>query len=490
VPDPTTRIDTADVLAVDAAVMRSTDSAGFGVTTAGFVAKPFARLLAEKLALARSLFGEDLDLTSGSAIRKLLEISALEDARTWAALSTMYDNGFVATATGDALSRLGDELGLPRPFLEARGSVALTLTGSLPATLPAPDIPSATLPALEIPRGARMLTPGGHHVATEETVLLSADVPKRDVAVVAFYPGPGHNLDPANPQQKIDRWNEDHIGLQFFKTQRDAAKAAGTPFDVQISQTAKLTGGELLWPDTRYRQLLLRAPRSLWTADAIQIAASLVPGVRQVLVRDAWGGLDINKSIFGNFNFIERLFSSDRDIGTPYYLTVLVAPTLSAIWDGPGNLHEAVESAIEDLRPISIFPAVQEGTVIGVGFKATVVVRRTPLPGGTPAAVNQSQAAKQLKARMMQRVKQYVDNLSFGEPVRAAEVTWALMGEPAVADVHDLMLLRYPSHFEGLTFSGATPSTGPVSLACGVNLLLGTNEIGAFVDDDSGITLV
>jgi hypothetical protein len=479
VPDPSTRIDTADVLSIDAAVMHSSGAEDFGVTTAGFTAKPFARLLAEKLALARSLFGEDLDLTSGSAVRKLLEVSALEDARTWAALSTMYDNGFIATATGDALSRLGDELGLPRPLLEARGTVTLTLTGSLPSSLP----------ALEIPRGARMLTDGGHHTATDETVLLSASSPKRDVAVVAFYPGPEHNLDPANPQQKIKHWNEAYAGLSLFITQRDAAKAAGTPFDVKIEHTAKLTGGEQYWPDTRYRQLLLRAPRSLWTADAIQLAASLVPGVRQVVVRDAWGGLDINKSLFGNFNFIERLFSSDRDIGTPYYLTVLVAPTPSAIWDGPGNLHEAVESAIEDLRPISIFPSIQEGTIIGVGLSATIVVRRTPLPSGTPATVNQSQAAHELKKRLLQRVQQYVDSLSFGEPVRAAEVTWALMGEPAVADVANLHLLRYPSPFEGLTWSGAAPPPGVFPYVCGANVNLRASEIAAFVDDPSGLTI-
>jgi hypothetical protein len=335
-----------------------------------------------------------------------------------------------------------------------------------------------------------MLTDGGHHAATDETVLLSAASPVREVAVVAFYPGPEHNLDPGKPEQKIKSWNPVYEGLTTFFTRRDAAKAEGSPFDVTITHTVKLTGGEQYWPDARYRQLLLRAPRSLWTADAIQLAASLVPGVRQVLVRDAWGGLDINKAIFGNFNFIERLFSADRDIGTPYYLTVLVAPTPSAIWDGPGNLHEAVESAIEDLRPISIFPSVQEGSVVGVGLSASITVRRTPLPGGTAAAVNQSQAARELKKRLMLRVEQYVDNLSFGEPVRAAEVTWALMGEPAVADVAALRLLRYPAPFEGLVAPNQQLPLGVVAYDCGQNVPVGASEIAAFVDDEgAGLTI-
>src|SRR2546426_3603163 len=113
-----TSVDTADVLAVDQAIQQSTGAGTYGLTESGFAPKPFARLLAEKLALARTLLGEDIDLSSGSAIRKLLEVAALEDARTWTALAAMYDAQYVSTATGEALSRLGEEQGLPRPFLE------------------------------------------------------------------------------------------------------------------------------------------------------------------------------------------------------------------------------------------------------------------------------------------------------------------------------------------------------------------------------------
>src|SRR5262245_30261629 len=126
-------LDPTDVLSVDDAVARSTEAGDYGLTDTGFVPKPFSRLLAEKLALARSLFGSDIDLAAGSALRKILEVSALEDARTWAALASMYDNQYVSSARGEALSRLGGEIGLPRPSLEARGAV--TLTAHLPSTL-------------------------------------------------------------------------------------------------------------------------------------------------------------------------------------------------------------------------------------------------------------------------------------------------------------------------------------------------------------------
>ena len=269
--DTTTSVGTADVLAIDAAIARQSGAPGYGVTLNGFNAKPFARLLAEKLALARALMGEDLDLTSGSAIRKILEVSALEDARTWAALSSVYDNSFVATATGDALSRLGEELGLPRPFLQATGQVKLKLLGALPAGIA----------NLTLPRGARLMTPGGHHVFTDESVVLTASDKERVTAVLAFYPGADHNLDPTIPgpqnnfPQKISSYNTLDPKLAEVAT---AEQLAGAVL-LGIEHTQKLGGGELQWPDDRYRDLLLAAPRSVWTVEAIRIAVSLVPGV-------------------------------------------------------------------------------------------------------------------------------------------------------------------------------------------------------------------
>jgi hypothetical protein len=478
---PSTQIDVADVLAVDAAVALSTGSAGFGVTTSGFVPKSFARLLAEKLALARQLFDESLDLGSGSAIRKLLELTSLEEMRTWAALASIYDNSFIVTATGEALSRLGEEVGLPRPSLEATGTVKLTLTGNQ----------AATVAPLTIERGSRLLTSGGHHAATTESVVLNPGEAK-DVPVAAFYPGPDHNLDPTvavgqDHPQKLTTWNAADAKLEAFL---EARAASGNTFDVQIDHTQKLAGGELFWPDDRYRRLLLRAPRSTWTADALQIAASLVPGVRQVQVRDAWGGLDINQSIFGDFNFIERVFGSERDLGSPYYLTVLVAPTDAAIWEGPDGLRAQVESAIEDLRPVSIFPSVEQAEEIGIGISGGLVVSGIAMPTGSSATVNSSSEAVALKRRLLRRLGLYVDNLGFGEPVRSAEAIWAMMNEPGIADIREPRLLRYPPGFATLDLGGQPGTTEPEELPCGANVRLQVNQIPRFVDDASRLRVL
>ncbi|HKE86174.1 MAG TPA: hypothetical protein VKB50_20580 [Vicinamibacterales bacterium] len=469
-------ITATDILAIDEELFRSTAAQGYGVTDGGFVPKPFGRLLAEKLALARTVFGDDVDLTPASAIRKILEVTALEDARTWTALGAMYDNQFVSSARGDALSRLGEELGLPRPFLQARGSIRLT-----------PTLPDGTN-ELFVPRGARLMTAGNHHVATTDSVVLTRTGGAKDVGVEAFYPGPEHNLDPnvseagANPQ-KIAFWNPADTKLAALK-----AAAGANPLEsvVAIAHTRTLTGGELRWPDARYRDLLLRAPRSTWSVEAIRIAASLVPGVRRVVVRDG-GGLDVEQSIFGTFNFAERVFGAERDIVSPNFFTVLVALDGAAIFEGPEGVRVSIESVIEDLRPIGIYPRVQEAHRVFAGVAADLVVTGIPLPRTSTAVVNDSDAAKNFKRALLDRVQRYIDTLDFGEPVRFSEVTFALMSEPGLADVRNLRLLRSPPRLGAVKELGGRIFS---ELPLGENLTVGVSEIAMFADDFALMTIV
>ncbi|MDB5370563.1 MAG: putative baseplate assembly protein [Roseomonas sp.] len=466
--DSTGSLDPGEVLAIDEALLRASGSAGFGVTGSGFAAKPFARLLAEKLALARTLLGPEADLSSGSVVRKLLEITALEDARQWSALAAIYDDMFVSSARGAGLTALGEELGLPRPRMAATGRLVLVLDGALPAGVA----------RLALPRGLRLLTPGGHHVALTETAVLDGATPRREVGVEAFFPGPSHNLDPdvaadgGNPQ-KIDRVNRtDPLAAELMAAENLAGRLL-----VKIEHTVPLAGGEAGWPDLRYRQLLLRAPRSIWTAQAVEIAVAMVPGVRQVQVVDLRGGLDLQQSIFGNFNFIERLFGTERDLASPYYVTVLVAPTPAAIWSGPDGLRAMVEQALEDVRPVGIYPNIQQANEVGVGVAAKLVVRGLPMPTGPAAVVNASAAAAALRARLHARLQRYVDALPFGEPVRVSEVVWTLMSEPGIADARDVQLLRFPS-------DSGLPGT-PLALPVGANLDPGADSIPAYVDLDA-----
>jgi hypothetical protein len=470
-----------DPATVDEAVQRSSGTAGFGMTPSGYIPKPFARLLAEKLALAQGLMGENVDLTSGSPLRKIIEVQALEDARFWAVLAGLADDAFVATAQGDALSRHGEELGLPRPYLAARGTVTLALTGTLPQ-----GVTEVTLPL-----GARMLTEDrAHHVYLDQTVRLSAAQPSAPQArVVAFYPGPDHNLDPALTASngvhplRIRHWNEDDVRLANLRQNGSLALVA-------ITHDQPLRDGEQRWPDRRYRQLLLQAPRSLWTVDAIRVAVSLVPGVRRALVRDMRGGLDLALPIFGQFSFSERVFGAERDLASPYFFQVLVAPGTGAFWDGPDGLLAAVASAIEDLRPISIYPEIIEARQVAVSVSAQLVVRGIPLPAGSSAAVNTSEAALEFKRRLLARVRPMIEESDFGEPVRAAEITWALMSEPGVVDVRQLRFSRFPSRGEpSQSYRDGVP-VALEQLQPGENVVIENDQVAVLIDDNSGLVLV
>ncbi|WP_428341213.1 hypothetical protein [Mycobacterium sp.] len=487
--DSATSLDLTDIRAVDDAIIRSTGSANFGVTAAGFLPKPFARLLAEKIALAQQLIDANLDLSSGSVIRKLLEISALEDARTWSALGAHFDDSFIPSATGRALSDLGAELGISRPNLAATGRVNLTLHGALPAGVA----------HIAMPRGSRLLTPGGHRVAMASSVELSASLTTLDVPIVSFDPGPVGNLTPTvsdvsgNFPQRIDRFEPADAKLTAMR-EADAlaglgalASATGAGL-VKIKHTTALSGGEQQWSDSAYRALLLRAPRGLWNVDAISLTVSLVPGVRQVAVRDGWGGLDLSQSIFGDFDFVERLFAAERDLATPYYVSVLVAPTEAAIWDGPGGLLDSIQSAIRDVRPVGVFPDVRQADQVFTAVKADVITSGLTLPTGTSDAVNASPAALAVKNRLIERLHGVVDTLTLGEPVRCAAVSHALMSEPGVVDVVNQRLVRGPRQLDTVgpttDFDASTQMLGQDQ-----NLNLTADQIAVLVDRPDLLTV-
>lgn len=484
-----TSLDLTDVLAIDATVTRSTGSAQFGVTDSGFLPKPFTRLLAEKIALAQQLIDPATDLSSGSVLRKLLEVTALEDARTWASLAAEYDDSFVSTARGRALSDLGADLGIPRPFLSATGTVTLTLAAALPAGVP----------QLVLPRGSRLSTSGGHRIALSSAVQFTAGVTSVAAPVTSFDPGPVGDLDPSvtdsagGHPQRIDRWDiadekltamlAADVAAQFSPT----ASATGQGL-VRIQHTQALTGGTAQFDDVSYRALLLAAPRSLWTADSIAATVALVPGVRQVAVRDGWGGLDLSQSIFGEFSFVERLFQADRDLSSPFFVTVLVAPTEAAIWDGPTGLQSAVQQAIRDVRPIGIFPNVVRADQVFFSVQADIVTS-VALPFGSLAGRNASATAVALKQRLATRLHALVDGLQLAEPVRTAALTAALMAEPGIVDVVGLRLAVFPPPVDDIGSGDTPPGDGPVLLDVDVNLQPGPDQIAVLVDDPDSLTV-
>jgi len=142
---------------------------------------------------------------------------------------------------------------------------------------------------------------------------------------------------------------------------------------------------------------------------------------------------------------------------------------------------------IEDLRPIGIYPRVQEAQRVFAGIAADLVVTGIPLPRTSTDVVNDSDAAKNFKRALLDRVQRYVDTLDFGEPVRFSEVTFALMGEPGLADVRNLRLLRSPPRVGDVKELGGRIFS---ELPRGENLTVGVSEIAMFADDFALMTIV
>ena len=467
-------ISAAELRQLEDLVRRSGDSENYGLTNAGFVPKPYVQLLREGFAAAGAILGPEVDLAPGSAVRKLLELNAVEMARTHALLAGIVDDMTVAGARGPALSRLGEELGVPRPFMRAVGNVQLTL--------------AIDTPSLMIPRGARLTSGAGNrHVFTLTDVELGGGTLSATVPVAAFFPGVTGNLSPADADARISLWNDGYDSADPSDDKlaglRALAQANGKALEevVAINQVAALTGGEKRWPDENYRELLLRMPRSVWTAASVQAAVSLVPGVRQAIVRDTDGGLDIEQSIFADFNFLERLFAAERDLFGKATFTILVAPEDGAIWGGPGNLLEQVLEAVDDLRPVGVIPNVLPAIAAHFVVEATVFVNGLPLPVGTSATVNQSPPAKAFKQRLNARLEGYVDTLAINEPVRLAKLEYQLMSDPNVVDVQHIRILR-----AGTAAQGASP----IPLTDGVNLRVPADSIAVLADSTPHITLV
>jgi hypothetical protein len=454
----------------------------FGITPEGFVPKPLARLLDEKKAAAQVLFGSDVDLTAGSTLRKILEIIALEEARAWVHLQLAYEDTRVSTAVGDALTRLGAELGLPRPHHRATGKVTLNLAADLP-----PDVPE-----VRIERGTRLLTTGGHDYFVDESATLTNGARQVTVAVKAFAPGPEFNANPHAVDEngtfpgRISRFNPADPRTDEV---RRLAETAGRDV-VTIEHTTATSGGGKYWSDSRYRDLLLAHPRNIWSPESMRITAALVPGVRQVLVKDLFGGLDINQPIFGSFSFLERLFSQERSLGDPSFFTVLVAPDEGAIWEGPGQLREQVAAALNQVRPVGIGPKIEQAQQVSVGLSCKISVDGLPIPVGLPEAVKVSPEAIALKSRILDRVRRRVLALGIGEPVRYSEVLWAVMEEPGVVDARDLRLRRFPRRLPSVPLDGPEVPQEAQVLEPLQDVEISPTEIALLVDSLEDIVIV
>lgn len=427
----------------------------YGVTASGFVVKPFAAILGEKLDLARSVFGADVDLRSTSALRKIIDIASAEDHELWKALEANYYANFVSTASGDALDLLGDDLGLQREEQHAQGSVTFTLSGGAPKRLyvmPVGTLVETSAPAVRF--------------RTTEAVTLSLTQPSGTAGARAVLPGTLGNVAKAAIAAVNPVYAQHYLSL-----------GSAT---VAVANAEPFRGGEAFADDETYRDRLLRLPRTLFTSQAVRAAVLNVDGVRDCRLSDPLGGVDVSRSIFQTFVFDRRRFGQARQLGSPYFFDIYVAPKPGYVWDSVGGtpgLKDAVAAAVDAVRPVGIFANVRPADSVVVGVRANVLIR----PGMQAAAVESA-----LRSVFAQRVAA----LGLGRGVLAAEVTRDFMNVSGVVDVQNLHLRRYPPAFGAIVFGDREAFEGAViEAALGANLPLTTTEIATLRYDSQLVDL-
>jgi phage-related baseplate assembly protein len=430
--------------------------AEFGVTAAGFALKRFDVILAEAMARARELFGDDLDLSATSPVRKILEVTASEDAALWRRLEDLYYSSFLSSAVGDDLDLLGDDVGVPRPFLFAAGEVTITVNQPQPGRV------------YTLPEGTVLVTAGTPVVAfhTAAPVRLTAAAPSVTVAAQAFEAGPGGDAA-ANAITTVDP-----LFQQLYLS-------IVPPTTLTVSNPQAFTGGSAREPDESYRARLLGWPRNIWTLESVRAAVLQVPGVVDVLLSDPLGGVDVSQSYFNVFQFDQRLFSGERRLGEPYFFDVVVAHEFARPWltEGPvTGIFEQVTAAVDRVRPVGIHPRVVEADHIEVGARAQVIVQ----PGYDTQA---------LVAAFTERVAADVGGLRLGGDVLYSQVMRAFVEQAGVVDVQNLHLRRCPPAFGRITFGAVPFQDEVIEAGAGENLVMGPAEIAVFRLDSALLDL-
>jgi hypothetical protein len=120
----------------------------YGVSEAGFILKSYDVILAEMQEEARTLFGDDIDVSIYSPFGQFLEVNAKVAADLWEAAEDTYYNNFLDTATGTSLDRVCALRGIAR--LEAQlASGSCTVTAdSIDVTLAVGDLRVQTVTSI------------------------------------------------------------------------------------------------------------------------------------------------------------------------------------------------------------------------------------------------------------------------------------------------------------------------------------------------------
>lgn len=429
--------------------------AGYGITQDGFTIKGIDVIIGESMDRARQVFGDNVDLTATSPLRKILEMAALEDANLWKTMDDLYYSNFISTAIGNNLDLLGEDLGQPRQPLFAQGNVTIKIDNPVAGrqyTFPVGTILVTANPAISF--------------GTLVPLTLSTSLPQASVAVQALQRGPNSNI----PGQQITGIEQGYQDMYL--------SLGGTT--ITITQNQAFTGGEVFETDDAYRVRILGLPRNIWTLESVQSAVLALDGVTDVLVSDPLAGVEASQSYFSGFKFSERHFSGQRRVNETYFFDIVVAHLPAWPWETQGpvkGVYDRVRAATDLVRPIGIHPNIFEAVLVEVGVRATLLIE----PGSDPQT---------LLAAIKQRIANDIGVFKLGNDVRFSQVVRAFTVQPGVIDVQNLHLRRYPgSDTNNLATGTTTSAVDAIEMAVGANVVMLPHECPVFRLDSTLISI-
>lgn len=107
----------------------------YGITTNGFIRKPKDIIRSEKVTLARSKFGDDVDFSPYSFEGQWIDVMAENENDLWEKLETQYYSVYVQSSSGVQLDRIGAYSGLTRRAA-VKASVSLLFEGTNTTVIP------------------------------------------------------------------------------------------------------------------------------------------------------------------------------------------------------------------------------------------------------------------------------------------------------------------------------------------------------------------
>jgi uncharacterized phage protein gp47/JayE len=107
----------------------------WGLSDAGFLRPEYEDILADYEIKAVEIFGSDINLSSRSPLGMFVRVFAMIASVVWQLIEKVYNAGYVDTATGTSLSRLGKYIGISR-LTASKSYGEVTFTGDAGTVIP------------------------------------------------------------------------------------------------------------------------------------------------------------------------------------------------------------------------------------------------------------------------------------------------------------------------------------------------------------------